>query len=687
MKRLGELVFLGAIALAVTLYWATAPNGLPWNASSQLSLAYLDEVVRFPSMPHPVWGYYVGIFGGAVGLAIACASLAAGLLGWLVNRYFGWRAAFGAALVWIFLPGVWNRVITGERGICLASMCVVALWMLNAAVLRVTRKARAMRKTGGVALADRILPGSGQETKRGKAGRIVAWSMLGAAGLFAIVSLTLHDYRIGEVASAFARGVIESAGERVIVMNGVCDDQVVREIGVGVEGRCRCRGEEKSDSAGQHNMKSDVHSTPTSTPTLYTLSLRNDDAYRSNLVAWVRSAFPTETNLWVAAQVGPRAFLDAALVRHVERFYFMNGESTTSEDWQKRWAAFQPYLKSSDPFVRVARRHFGHEGNAVANAICDGVAGVENRCRCREDGKVCSADRRTIDETVQSTPTPNTYTSSAALAWQMYKRIYEEVDPGNISALANMDEMIRRGYKVSGDEKRKLQDRIEAFMKDAYHRQHLREILRAAGPVRSDPDRLAKMAEEVRKRIAARVAAGEKIETPPEVLSLMEWNSEMMHTMEAGDLAKAGRIARKILSNKRWRGFIPANVVMGTLMSSEGDYEASVAFFKVATATTNKVADVVLNDYADALLRLGRLDEAEKFARRAIAESKGKMWLAHITLAQTLGRRLLLGGAKMTEAECRKCEKEMRELFREASRTAPKAMQDKIRAYRKDCGL
>jgi len=40
------------------------------------------------------------------------------------------------------------------------------------------------------------------------------------------------------------------------------------------------------------------------------------------------------------------------------------------------------------------------------------------------------------------------------------------VDPGNISALANMDEMIRRGYKVSGDEKRKLQDKIRAYRKD-----------------------------------------------------------------------------------------------------------------------------------------------------------------------------------------------------------------------------
>jgi len=220
----------------LTLYALTAPDGLPWNASTRLALAYLGEVVRFPVMPHPVWGFHVQVFYGPIVLSVVCAALAAGLLAAIVNRYFGWRIATAVALVWILLPGVWNRAITGERGICLAAMVVVAAWVLNAVALRVLRKARAAkraaRRSAPATIGSDVLgaPTAHKEAKkRSKANRILGWSVLGAAGMFAFVSLTLHDYRYGEAASVFARGVVEAAGERVIVMNGVVDSQIVWE--------------------------------------------------------------------------------------------------------------------------------------------------------------------------------------------------------------------------------------------------------------------------------------------------------------------------------------------------------------------------------------------------------------------------------------------------------------------------
>jgi len=89
MKRIGELLFAAAFAVALALYWVTAPDGLPWNESSHLALAYLGEIVRLPAMPHPFWGFYVRVCGGPVALSVALAALAAGLLGSLVCRYFG----------------------------------------------------------------------------------------------------------------------------------------------------------------------------------------------------------------------------------------------------------------------------------------------------------------------------------------------------------------------------------------------------------------------------------------------------------------------------------------------------------------------------------------------------------------------------------------------------------------------
>jgi len=195
-----------------------------------------------------------------------------------------------------------------------------------------------------------------------------------SAGLFAVVSLTLHDYRYGEAASVFARGVVEAAGERCIVLSGVCDDQVVREVErekVKVEGQGQHRNF-SSDSAGQHNKKGNPPLlTLASDLDLSCISLRTDDAYRTNLLAWVRSSFPSDTNLWAAARVGASAFVEVASRKNPERFYLMNGKSTTLEGWEKRWEAFRPYLDSSDPFVHTARRLFGHEGNGIANAMLD----------------------------------------------------------------------------------------------------------------------------------------------------------------------------------------------------------------------------------------------------------------------------------------------------------------------------
>jgi len=582
MNRIGQLVFSCAVLAALALYALTVPNGLPWNDSTHLALAYLGEIAPLPRMPHPIWGYYVQVFGSAVALSVSLAALAAGIVALLVNRHFGWRFAASAALTWTFLPAVWNRAVTGQRSICLAAMAVVAVWAAHGAAVRVLRKARAaMRAAKNVGSVDGdgfASPTTHDELlRRCKANRIAGWVAMGAASVFALMSYNFHDERTGEAASVFARGVVDAAEGRIIVMNGVCDDQVMREL----------KSSRPRQSAALPS-------------TFNALTLRNDDAARTRLVATVKSAFPAETNLWVAAQVSAEAFADAAAAQHPDRFYLMNGKSTTLDQWEKRWQAFKPQLGSTDPFVPIARRLFGREANAVALAMGE------------------------KDES----------------AWRLYKRVRDEVDPDNVSALINMNEMIRNGCAASGEEKKKVQKTMEKFFQDARNREHMREIVFSAGPVRTDADRMETLAAEAKKRIAERIAAGEKVEFSPEFLSLLEWNNEMVKLMDKGEIVKAGRIARAILTNPKWRRFIPANAVMGTVTAKEGDEVASEAFFRMATDTTNAVPAVVLNDFADVLMRRGKLDEAEKTARRAVDASDERFWIGRLTLAQILEKKV-----------------------------------------------
>ena len=120
--------------------------------------------------------------------------------------------------------------------------------------------------------------------------------------------------------------------------------------------------------------------------------------------------------------------------------------------------------------------------------------------------------------------------------------------------------------------------------------------------------------------------------------TLAALNNEMIRAHVRGDWTNAAQAAGKILAQPAWRTFVPANAVMGSVLAKEGDYEAAASFFRAALSGRGAAAPqpVVMNDYADTLRHLGRYDEAETYARRAIAESGGKVRLFKVTLAQIL---------------------------------------------------
>jgi len=615
-------LFAGALALAAIVYCLTLPEGLPWNVSIR------DAAVgRGPFYARYVFEMF---YGNVLAATVTCTAVAAGLLAAVVNRYLGWKVAAGAALVWIFLPPVWNRAVTGERFVCLASLGIAALWTVNAVALVVTKKARnrpkAMPLPEGEDGIDSPMRISAWQVR---VNAIAGWIALGAACLFAIVSCTLRDPLLGEVASAFARGIVEEADGRIIVMDGACDEQIVCELG--------SRNEEVGMMDG-----------------LRSVSLRNDDAYRADLLARVKSAFPTETNLWVAANIGARAYAERAVAAHPERFYLMNGNSMTLKGWERRWEAFALYLKSSDRFVPVARRHFAYEGNVLANRLADRRAGSKSVKRRQH------AERQ---------------------AWNLYRRLYKEVDPGNFSALINMNELIRRGFDPGSENKAMVRRDLERFLRDKANRALAPELVQACGPIRRDPELWAKLEAEAKARQSAQGKASGGKKGRDGLQTLSHWNSDMIQAMNDHEIDKAARIARAILAKPEGRGSLPANAVMGLSAAQAGDYVASEAFLRTATAATNGVPPLLLNEYADTLMHLGRLDEAEAWARRAVREAPKDHWFARLTLAQVLEKKIEKGeeSDETDDETLEKMRVEATDLLRRLAGTCPQECEARVR--------
>jgi len=354
----------------------------------------------------------------------------------------------------------------------------------------------------------------------------------------------------------------------------------------------------------------------------------------------VKSAFPAETNLWLAAQVSPEAFADAAVKAHPDRFYMMMGQSTTPEKWAARWEAMKPYLASGDRFIPVMRHLFAYEANTLGNGL---------------QGK-----------------------GDLKVAWNLYLRIFEEVDPKNPAACVNLNEMLRRGYKIDEGTRRRVESAQADFAKLLKDREKAARVaarIAAFGPVMRDQKEYDELRERVRKRMDELERKGEKLPMSEELKTLTEWKDEMMKAFGEGDFDKAARIARSILSRRQWRGFIPANMVLGERMLQQGDLVAAEAFLRVAVEGKGEAAPppLVLNEYAEVLRLLKRYDEAEKHARMAVEKTGEKDWPFKVTLAQILRDRCgkeKVGGER---------DAEIKRLVRDALKHAPVEARKMIR--------
>lgn len=157
---------------------------------------------------------------------------------------------------------------------------------------------------------------------------------------------------------------------------------------------------------------------------------------------------------------------------------------------------------------------------------------------------------------------------------------------------------------------------------------------------------------------------------PAPIEKLVEWNNEMVRAMDSGDLERAGTIARSILSVPQWSTFVPANAVMGTLTGMEGDLKSSERFFRNALKGNGDPPVVLYNDFAETLRQLGKLDEAEKFARKAVELAGENGWSARFTLIQVL----LDANGNPDEVSA---------LIKESLKCAPESVRPKFQEFQK----
>ena len=492
-------------------------------------------------------------------MGVCFGALTCALGAYLVYKYFGWRLAVAAALVLVTLPQLWNAATRGGARILLLAGIMIGLWLFNAIMLMVFRKARELHDFS---------------FEIGYRHYVLGNVFIVFGVVFAITSLWFHEFRYGAAANAFADETVREANGRWILLNGAATEQILV----------------------RH-------------PEAQTVEMRTDDEYRQALIERVRAKWPEEKALIMAAEISPIAFSDVAKKVRKEDFYFMNGLTTTPENWRRRWQALKAYREvRGDEFIPLMLRSFAYEACMIAN-------------RLQDEGK--------LDE-----------------AWEIYLKAFNEIEPKNFSVIVNMTEMLRQGYPGLKRDAIRVRKALDDFFKDPRRARHMREIVRDCGPFRRDPKILAAIREETIKRLDELKRNHTPLPVSPEIMTLNEWTKEMLVSMDKGDRYHAGRIARTILANPEWREFRPANAILGTVCGLEGDYEASAAFFEIALKGDNHPAVIVCNDYAETLRLLGRLEPAEKYARIAVNGSDEKMWLARMTLAEVL----IDGGEKREEA-------------------------------------
>ncbi len=361
------------------------------------------------------------------------------------------------------------------------------------------------------------------------------------------------------------------------------------------------------------------------------LSRDDDPAYGRELAKWIET-LPCGTNkteLLFAAELGPRTLLEEwakldrkgfeATVRTVENYF------PTQAQWDEACAELDR-VRPDDPYAPNLRHLLGRCGNALG-------------CRLIEAGDLQGA-------------------------WSVFWKTLESVDRDNHSALLNLAGMADRGYaapKSGLDWVRRRQEELGGVSKDA---DWVARAIRKDGEVYAVHAETAtpkgekaglELSPEMRRLLETVTVKPDDLDHCAEMRSLVhraifekklrvDQASEKLIGLDLalGDRVEAEKNAIKVLRLNRQD--FTANATLGMLNGSRGDYAAAERYLRRVVAT-DKSSPSMKNDYAQALYRLGRLQEAERYAREAVKEQDDS-WQFHETLTA-----ILIGLDQIAEAE------------------------------------
>lgn len=378
---------------------------------------------------------------------------------------------------------------------------------------------------------------------------------------------------------------------------------------------------------------------------LVTLTRNREAAYGRLLAAWARADLDAGEDLLFAAELGPQAFLGEwrkTDARFAQKVLLPEAYFATRATWESVWARHGKGLsKKGEPHQRYVRRLMGRIGVGFA-------------CRLLAEGKKPEA-------------------------WNLLSHVANDVDRDNLSALANLCEMMENGFARSPAVRRTIEARFrqanarytqegrkrvlassgrvyvadetrrrhEALMKQAEPTPMARRFVAAVNQAGKDRAATVKAREALRKAVddgAVAIGSVSRI-----LLSL---------DMALGDKKSAESDALEALRQNRQDS--AANALMGALRGEAGDCASAERFLRRAVRGEN-VPPTAYNDLAETLVRQGKPDEALPFAQQAVA-AQAANWCFWETLASAQLEARQVEAAEATLATAVRCATDARAL-------------------------
>ena len=236
--------------------------------------------------------------------------------------------------------------------------------------------------------------------------------------------------------------------------------------------------------------------------------------------------------------------------------------------------------------------------------------------------------RRALARIMLETAAEHQAKAELEAAAKIYLYVWKNIDPDNISVLFNLYGMRRRGYPFGEHTIAMIDAAYRAFASDRARTTRVERLVREGGRVFLSEDEIVVANERFKPQLESII----RLRNQAKVEENRRYAEELRGVLDSGDVESLGKAAKGILRRDRTNAL--ANGLLGTLEAGKANY-AEAEFYLARAAREEAAPIAVLNNYAETLRTLGKFEEAEIYARKAVAAGP-KFWRVHETLADVL---------------------------------------------------